>query len=58
LNADIFIDDRNVGGFSGWSNIWQTLHPEGGEFNHQLKNMEAHKNFKQEKTFFQKLFGK
>lgn len=58
LNADIFIDDRNVGGFLGWSNIWQTLHPEGGEFNHQLKNMEAHQNFKQEKTFFQKLFGK
>lgn len=58
LNADIFIDDRNVGGFIGWSQIWQTLHPESGEFNHQLKNPEAHKNYKQEKGFFQKLFGK
>ena len=58
LNADVFIDDRNVGGFLGWSNIWQTLHPEGGEFKHELKNPEAHKNYKQEKTFFQKLFGK
>lgn len=58
LNADIFIDDRNVGGFLGWSGVWQALHPEGGEFNHQLKNAEAHNNYKQDKTFFQKLFGK
>lgn len=58
LNADIFIDDRNVGGFIGWSNIWQTLHPESGEFNHQLKNAEAHNNYKEDKGFFKKLFGK
>lgn len=58
LNADVFIDDRNVGGFLGWSVIWQTLHPEGGTFNHELKNPEAHANYKQDKSFFQKLFGK
>lgn len=27
INADIFIDDRNIGGFPGWSNIWQLLNP-------------------------------
>ena len=58
LNVDIFIDDRNIGGFIGWSAVWQTLHPEGGEFNHVLKNPEAHHNYKQNKSFFQKLFGK
>jgi hydroxymethylpyrimidine pyrophosphatase-like HAD family hydrolase len=58
LNVDIFIDDRNVGGFLGWSNVWQILHPEGGDFNHIVKNPEAHNNYKQDKTFFQKLFGK
>ena len=58
LNVDIFIDDRNVGGFLGWSTVWQTLHPEGGDFNHVLKNPEAHNNYRQEKSFFQKLFGK
>ena len=58
LNVDIFIDDRNVGGFLGWSTTWQILHPEGGDFNHMVKNPEAHNNYKQEKTFFQKLFGK
>jgi hypothetical protein len=25
VNADVFIDDKNVGGFPGWGAIWQTL---------------------------------
>ncbi|MCE3228993.1 MAG: hypothetical protein K0S32_3544 [Bacteroidetes bacterium] len=59
INADIFIDDRNVGGFLGWSDVWQTLHPEGGEFLHQLRNEEAHHNYnKPEGSIFKKLFGK
>jgi hypothetical protein len=28
IEADIFIDDRNIGGFHGWSSIWQQLFPE------------------------------
>lgn len=28
LDADMFIDDRNVGGFLGWSKIWQILNPD------------------------------
>lgn len=27
INADIYIDDKNIGGFPGWSNIWQLLNP-------------------------------
>ena len=58
LNADVFIDDRNLGGFIGWSEVWQMLHPEGGDFAHQLRNMEAHNNFrKSEGSIFKKLFG-
>ena len=58
LNADVFIDDRNVGGFLGWSDVWNTLHPEGGEFSHELRNPEAHANFKKNETsLFKKLFG-
>ena len=26
--ADVYIDDRNVGGFLGWSKIWQILNPQ------------------------------
>lgn len=25
INADVFIDDRNVGGFLGWSKVWELL---------------------------------
>ncbi len=25
VNADIFIDDRNIGGFVGWSRVWELL---------------------------------
>jgi hypothetical protein len=59
LNVDIFIDDRNVGGFPGWSEVWQMLHPEGGAFDHQLKNAEAHRNYRRsEGSLFKKLFGR
>ncbi len=59
INADIFIDDRNVGGFLGWSEVWQMLHPESGDFDHQLRNPDAHNNgSKSEGGLFKKLFGK
>lgn len=25
INADLFIDDRNIGGFPGWGEVYQTL---------------------------------
>ncbi len=28
IDADVFIDDRNIGGFIGWSEIWQILNPD------------------------------
>lgn len=46
IYADVYIDDRNLGGFPGWINIWQQLHPEGREFLHQLNNELAHYNYK------------
>lgn len=27
IDADIFIDDKNAGGFPGWSDIWQMIFP-------------------------------
>lgn len=55
IHADIFIDDRNIGGFLGWSQVWQLLHPEGGEFNHQLVNPEAHLNNRHEGSLIEKM---
>jgi hydroxymethylpyrimidine pyrophosphatase-like HAD family hydrolase len=59
VNADIFIDDRNVGGFRGWSETWQMLHPDGGNFFHVVVNPDAHSNYtKEEKSFFKRFLGK
>lgn len=30
IHADIFIDDRNIGGFMGWGEIYQTLYNSNG----------------------------
>jgi hypothetical protein len=35
IDADIFIDDKNIGGFPGWSEVWQMLNP------HDLEEREA-----------------
>ena len=29
IDAEVYIDDRNVGGFPGWSAVWQMLNPGG-----------------------------
>ena len=55
IRADIFIDDRNLGGFPGWSKVWQTLYPDGTNFEHQLSDPEAHMNYKKEKGIFKSL---
>lgn len=55
IQADIFIDDRNIGGFLGWSTIWQMLHPEGGDFYHQLQDESAHINYSEKKTIWGKI---
>lgn len=28
IDADIFIDDKNLGGFKEWSDVWQIMFPE------------------------------
>ena len=51
INADIYIDDRNVGGFPGWSKIWEMLNEEQYMIKMQLKNIK-----KKYKTPFFKRF--
>ncbi len=50
IDADVFIDDRNVGGFPGWSKIWQLLNPED--------DMEFTPPSKVKKGFLSNLLGK
>jgi len=52
IDADVFIDDRNVGGFLGWSAIWQMLNPElfTDDIKKQMKRIPVSK-----RTFWQRL---
>jgi hypothetical protein len=52
INADIFIDDKNVGGFPGWSRIWQMLNP------YELQQMEAENRISSPGNILKRLFGR
>jgi hypothetical protein len=53
IEADIYIDDRNLGGFPGWGEVWQMLHP--GE--RPTLEMEM-QQIRRGKSFFSRVFGK
>lgn len=56
VNADLFIDDRNLGGFPGWSSIYQTLCKTGvlrDEINAHDREHELRGG-----SFFSRIFGK
>lgn len=53
IDADIYIDDKNVGGFPGWSEIWQMLNP------YELQQMEAEKRIASSRmNIFKRLFNR
>jgi len=52
IDADIFIDDKNVGGFPGWSGVWQILFP------FELVQQEAEKRIASaRKSIFSRFFS-
>ena len=51
IEADLFIDDRNVGGFPGWGEIYQMIHPE------EQPHFSHGKRLPQNRTFLQRIFG-
>ena len=53
LQADIYIDDRNLGGFPGWSEVWQMLNPLEDDPKKQMKQLP-----KTRRNFFRRLFKK
>jgi hydroxymethylpyrimidine pyrophosphatase-like HAD family hydrolase len=53
IHADLYIDDRNVGGLPGWGEIWQMINPETGTaFPGEDSQGTGIKGF------FQRIFGK
>lgn len=58
ISADIFIDDRNLGGFPGWGQVYEIIR-EKIEFSLENSQVIAYsKRKKQKKGFFNSLFGK
>jgi len=53
LQADVYIDDRNIGGFPGWSEVWQMLNPLEDDPKKQMKKLP-----KTRKGFFRRLFNR
>ena len=52
INADVYIDDKNLGGFPGWSEVWQTLNP------YEIQQKEAEKKLSSaSKNIFKRLFN-
>jgi hypothetical protein len=55
INADVFIDDRNIGGFLGWSKYWEILN----EFSDNNMNMKFNEDkIKNDKSSIFNFFGK
>lgn len=54
IDADVYIDDRNLGGFPGWSAVWQMLNPDAGN-KAELKKVKSESAAgKSKKGFFRK----
>ena len=55
LDVDLFIDDRNFGGFPGWGRIWNMMYPDNSEqLNTTPLYPEEHFNRTKKKGFFSK----
>ncbi len=53
IYADIYIDDRNIGGFLGWSKIWELL-SDSEQISQNEKDFNDSKFSKTIKSFFSK----
>ncbi len=52
IHAHIFVDDRNIGGFPGWSKVWQML-SDGPESEQGLFSDSS----EEKRGFWQRVFG-
>jgi len=44
IQADVFIDDKNIGGFPGWGEIWRMLNPsEDLNYREQMRKLQERK---------------
>ena len=52
IDVDIYIDDKNLGGFPGWSETWQILFP------YEVQEKMASRIITKRENIFRRIFGK
>ncbi len=52
INADVYIDDKNIGGLPGWGEVWQMLSL------YSEMEKEAERKLRKGKSLVSKIFGK
>lgn len=45
IQADVYIDDLNLGGFPGWSTVWQMLNPVDDDPAKQIRQLQKTRRF-------------
>ena len=50
IDADIYIDDKNIGGFPGWSQVWQMIFP------YKVQEQLAQKRISRAGNIFRRIF--
>jgi len=53
INADIYVDDKNIGGFLGWTEIWKAINPSLNDLDLEKQALK-----KVKKPFFKRIFKK
>jgi len=56
IQAEVYIDDRNLGGFPGWSKVWQMLNPAEPGIKEELRQVSPSPS--RNKGWFNKMFSK
>jgi hypothetical protein len=54
IDADVYIDDRNLGGFPGWSSVWQMLNAPEGQTDAEMNAVKSAERPKKRKGFFKR----
>jgi len=58
INADFFIDDRNLGGFPGWGEIYEIIYNKiEFNLNNGIVDAVSYRKNKKKKGFLAKMFG-
>lgn len=52
IDADVYIDDRNIGGFPGWSKVWELLNLDETKLSAEKQNL-----YKNTKSFKEKILN-